>query len=167
MARAGRLPEREGLFAEQCAANHRSRERRCARLEHQRLCDESTLYDQQPLSTSAPEDDIAPIDQDEDGDEWPPFKKVGIFDPFSDDPRLGIRRVVLCPKTFNLLVAGTAGQVIVFELKDEGRPTAPDPRDRRSGERPGLHLEKSRMACRSNKSQSQWWPAISRVRSSS
>ena len=37
------------------------------------------------------EDDIAPIDQDEqdDGDEWPPFKKVGIFDPYSDDPRLG------------------------------------------------------------------------------
>ena len=35
------------------------------------------------------EDDIAPIDQDEDGDEWPPFKKIGIFDPFSDDPRLG------------------------------------------------------------------------------
>lgn len=35
------------------------------------------------------EDDIAPIDQDEDGEEWPPFKKVGIFDPFSDDPRLG------------------------------------------------------------------------------
>lgn len=26
---------------------------------------------------------------------------------------------MLCPKTFNLLVAGTAGQVIVFELKDE------------------------------------------------
>lgn len=35
------------------------------------------------------EDDITPIDQDEDGEEWPPFKKVGIFDPFSDDPRLG------------------------------------------------------------------------------
>jgi len=67
------------------------------------------------------EDDIAPIDQDEqdDGDEWPPFKKVGVFDPYSDDPRLGIRKIVLCPKTFNLLVAGTAGQVIIFELKDE------------------------------------------------
>lgn len=65
------------------------------------------------------EDDIAPIDGDEQDDEWPPFKKVGVFDPYSDDPRLGIRRIVLCPKTFNLLVAGTAGQVIVFELKDE------------------------------------------------
>lgn len=88
------------------------------------------------------EDDIAPIDGDEqdDGDEWPPFKKVGVFDPYSDDPRLGenwqyfccciiliikisislgVRRVVLCPKTFNLLVAGTSGQVILFELKDE------------------------------------------------
>jgi len=68
------------------------------------------------------DDDLAPIDSDEqnyDGDEWPPFKKVGIFDPFSDDPRLGIRIVILCPKTFNLLVAGTAGQIVLFELKDE------------------------------------------------
>lgn len=56
---------------------------------------------------------------EQDGDEWPPFKKVGIFDPYSDDPRLGIRKVVLCPRTFNLLVAGTAGQVIIFELKED------------------------------------------------
>jgi len=67
------------------------------------------------------EDDIAPIDQDElcDSDQWLPLKQKGVFDPYSDDPRLGIRKLVLCPKTFNLLVAGTAGQVIVFELRDD------------------------------------------------
>ncbi|KAK4337043.1 hypothetical protein RND71_043391 [Anisodus tanguticus] len=68
------------------------------------------------------DDDIVPIDSDDqnyDADEWPPFKKVGVFDPYSDDPRLGIRKVVLCLKKFSLLIAGTSGQVLVFELKEE------------------------------------------------
>ena len=84
-------------------------------------CAMSPLFTINTAKYFGTEDDIAPIDGDldEQDDEWPPFKKVGIFDPYSDDPRLGVRRIVLCPKTFNLLVAGTAGQVIVFELKDE------------------------------------------------
>ncbi|RWS15422.1 Lethal(2) giant larvae-like protein, partial [Dinothrombium tinctorium] len=69
-------------------------------------------------------DDICNIDGDdvpltEEELDWPPFRKVGTYDPFSDDVRLSIRKVVLCPLNNILVVAGTAGQVLVFSLKDE------------------------------------------------
>ena len=35
-----------------------------------------------------------------------------------DDPRLGIRRLDMCPKTGALVVGGTAGQVMVFIVSD-------------------------------------------------
>uniref|UniRef100_A0A3B3UM15 LLGL scribble cell polarity complex component 1 n=1 Tax=Poecilia latipinna TaxID=48699 RepID=A0A3B3UM15_9TELE len=52
-------------------------------------------------------------------EEWPPFRKVGCFDPYSDDPRLGIQKISLCKYSSKLVVAGTAGQVIVLALNDE------------------------------------------------
>ncbi|XP_006886435.1 PREDICTED: lethal(2) giant larvae protein homolog 2 [Elephantulus edwardii] len=52
-------------------------------------------------------------------DDWPPLRKVGSFDPYSDDPRLGIQKIVLCKYSGHLAVAGTAGQVLVMELNDE------------------------------------------------
>ncbi|OXB76957.1 UNVERIFIED_CONTAM: hypothetical protein H355_014779 [Colinus virginianus] len=52
-------------------------------------------------------------------DEWPPLRKVGTFDPYSDDPRLGIQKIYLCKYSGYLAVAGTAGQVLVMELNDE------------------------------------------------
>lgn len=52
-------------------------------------------------------------------EEWPPFRKVGCFDPYSDDPRLGIQKISLCKYSGKLVVAGTAGQVIVMVLGDE------------------------------------------------
>ncbi|CAJ1076498.1 lethal(2) giant larvae protein homolog 1 [Xyrichtys novacula] len=52
-------------------------------------------------------------------EEWPPFRKVGCFDPYSDDPRLGIQKINLCKYSNKLVVAGTAGQVIVLGLNDE------------------------------------------------
>ncbi|XP_066560949.1 LLGL scribble cell polarity complex component 2 isoform X2 [Amia ocellicauda] len=51
--------------------------------------------------------------------EWPPFRKVGCFDPYSDDPRLGIQKIHLCKYSGYLAVAGTAGQIVVLELNDE------------------------------------------------
>ncbi|KAK7939844.1 hypothetical protein WMY93_003170 [Mugilogobius chulae] len=65
-----------------------------------------------------------PHDPGEDPDmqqeeEWPPFRKVGCFDPYSDDPRLGIQKISLCKYSNKLVVAGTAGQVIVLGLSDE------------------------------------------------
>ncbi|TKS91705.1 Lethal(2) giant larvae protein -like protein 1 [Collichthys lucidus] len=69
-----------------------------------------------------PSDD--PQDPNDDPDmqqeeEWPPFRKVGCFDPYSDDPRLGIQKISLCKYSNKLVVAGTAGQVIVLGLSDE------------------------------------------------
>lgn len=37
--------------------------------------------------------------------------QVGCFDPYSDDPRLGIQKIHLCKYSGYLIVAGTAGQV--------------------------------------------------------
>uniref|UniRef100_A0A3Q1HSC2 Lethal giant larvae homologue 2 domain-containing protein n=1 Tax=Anabas testudineus TaxID=64144 RepID=A0A3Q1HSC2_ANATE len=69
-----------------------------------------------------PSDD--PQDPSDDPDmqqeeEWPPFRKVGCFDPYSDDPRLGIQKISLCKYSNKLVVTGTAGQVIILGLNDE------------------------------------------------
>ena len=45
----------------------------------------------------------------EEEDEWPPFKKVGQFDPYSDDPRLAVKKVFFCGSTGKLVIGGTAG----------------------------------------------------------
>lgn len=42
------------------------------------------------------------------------FSQVGCFDPYSDDPRLGIQKIHLCKYSGYLTVAGTAGQVTTF-----------------------------------------------------
>lgn len=52
-------------------------------------------------------------------DEWPPFRKTGVFDPYSDDPRLAVKRVVLCPLSGTLVVAGTAGHVVISKFDTE------------------------------------------------
>lgn len=79
----------------------------------------------------SPDDDIAMIDGEEDEalgrtaeeeeeNEWPPFRKVGNFDPYTDDHRLAVRKIALCPVKGVLAVGGTAGQVVVFELATVG-----------------------------------------------
>ena len=40
-----------------------------------------------------------------------PLFQVGCFDPYSDDPRLGVQKIHLCKYSGYLTVAGTAGQV--------------------------------------------------------
>ncbi|KAG8446129.1 hypothetical protein GDO86_013845 [Hymenochirus boettgeri] len=55
-----------------------------------------------------------------DDEDWPPLRKVGSFDPYSDDPRLGVQKIYLCKYSGYLSVAGTAGQILVLELNDEG-----------------------------------------------
>uniref|UniRef100_A0A8C7K0D9 LLGL scribble cell polarity complex component 2 n=1 Tax=Oncorhynchus kisutch TaxID=8019 RepID=A0A8C7K0D9_ONCKI len=67
------------------------------------------------LTDSDPNDNL---NQGTEG-EWPPFRKVGCFDPYSDDPRLGIQKIHLCKYSGYLTVAGTAGQILVLELNDE------------------------------------------------
>ena len=46
-------------------------------------------------------------------DSEPPFRKAGFFDPYSDDPRLGVKKIAMCPKTGQIIVAGTAGHIVV------------------------------------------------------
>lgn len=55
----------------------------------------------------------------------PPFRKAGQFDPYSDDPRLAVKKVQLCPKTGTLIIAGTAGNVVVADF--EATPEEPKP----------------------------------------
>lgn len=45
--------------------------------------------------------------------------KVGTFDPYSDDPRLAIQKLALCPVTKVLVTAGAAGQVVIFNLEGQ------------------------------------------------
>ncbi|XP_074870514.1 LLGL scribble cell polarity complex component 2 isoform X2 [Carettochelys insculpta] len=67
------------------------------------------------LTDADPNDNMNSLGEDE----WPPLRKVGTFDPYSDDPRLGIQKIYLCKYSGYLTVAGTAGQVLVMELNDE------------------------------------------------
>ena len=62
--------------------------------------------------------DSAPHEEN-DEDNWPPFRKVGTFDPYSDDPKLGIQKIILCPLKELLVIAGTAGQVLILTLSDK------------------------------------------------
>ncbi|XP_055585655.1 lethal(2) giant larvae protein [Uranotaenia lowii] len=55
----------------------------------------------------------------------PPFRKAGQFDPYSDDPRLAVKKVQLCPRTGTLIIAGTAGNVVVATL--DPSPEEPGP----------------------------------------
>lgn len=63
-----------------------------------------------------PVDSSEPLDETE-----PPFRKAGLFDPYSDDPRLAVKKISLCPKTGRLIVGGTAGQIVIahFESDDD------------------------------------------------
>jgi lethal(2) giant larvae protein len=45
--------------------------------------------------------------------------QVGTFDPYSDDPRLAVKKVALCPVSGTLVVAGTAGSVIVARMNSD------------------------------------------------
>uniref|UniRef100_A0AAQ4NZH6 LLGL scribble cell polarity complex component 2 n=1 Tax=Gasterosteus aculeatus aculeatus TaxID=481459 RepID=A0AAQ4NZH6_GASAC len=80
------------------------------------------LYPSYKLSTAGVfHTDADPNDNMNQGTEgeWPPFRKVGCFDPYSDDPRLGVQKIHLCKYSGYLTVAGTAGQILVLELNDE------------------------------------------------
>ncbi|XP_036149807.1 lethal(2) giant larvae protein homolog 1 isoform X1 [Monomorium pharaonis] len=63
--------------------------------------------------------DVLEQPPEDDEDEWPPFKKVGIFDPYSDDPRLAVKKVLLCPLSSTLVIAGTAGHIITAVISSE------------------------------------------------
>lgn len=45
--------------------------------------------------------------------------QVGVYDPYSDDPRFGIQRLAFDAKEGILLVAGAAGQSTVWTLHED------------------------------------------------
>ncbi|XP_028172774.1 lethal(2) giant larvae protein isoform X4 [Ostrinia furnacalis] len=57
-------------------------------------------------------------DSQNDEEEWPPFRRVGSFDPYSDDPRLAVKRVILCPLSGMLTIGGAAGHIVIASLKN-------------------------------------------------
>ncbi|XP_012284350.1 lethal(2) giant larvae protein homolog 1 isoform X2 [Orussus abietinus] len=63
--------------------------------------------------------DVLEQPPEDEEDEWPPFRKVGTFDPYSDDPRLAVKKVLLCPISATLVIAGTAGHVITATVSSE------------------------------------------------
>jgi lethal(2) giant larvae protein len=46
---------------------------------------------------------------------------VGTFDPYSDDPRLSIVKIALCPLSETLVLGGSAGQVVALQFERERR----------------------------------------------
>ncbi|XP_034830505.1 lethal(2) giant larvae protein homolog 1 isoform X3 [Maniola hyperantus] len=56
-------------------------------------------------------------DSQNDEEEWPPFRRIGTFDPYSDDPRLAVKRVLLCPLSGMLTIGGAAGHIVIASLK--------------------------------------------------
>jgi lethal(2) giant larvae protein len=59
-----------------------------------------------------------------DDDDWPPFKKVGAYDPFSDDPSFTVQRVSMCANTGTLVIGGSAGQTLVCTLRTSADDTS-------------------------------------------
>lgn len=49
------------------------------------------------------------------------YCQVGTFDPYSDDPRLAIQKLALCALSETLVAAGSAGQVLIFNMERQER----------------------------------------------
>lgn len=69
-------------------------------------------------------DDDIHDNQEQLDDSEPPFRKAGLFDPYSDDPRLAVKRLAFCPRTGQLIVAGTAGNVVIAALDHKSSESA-------------------------------------------
>ena len=58
-------------------------------------------------------------------DEWPPFKRRGIFESFCDDPRFSVDKIIFNEKTGTLAIGGRAGHVLVYEFHDHWETCEP------------------------------------------
>ena len=57
------------------------------------------------------------IDGEDEG--WPHLRKVGLYDPFCDDQRLGVQKIYFDAAEKILAVGGHGGQVIVLDINNE------------------------------------------------
>lgn len=76
-------------------------------------------YNSSVLFKTEESEDPPPENDELSNEEWPPFRSVGSFDPYSDDPRLAVKKVLLCPLSSSLVTAGTAGHVITAKICSE------------------------------------------------
>ncbi|KAH7732082.1 lethal giant larvae [Aphelenchoides avenae] len=56
-------------------------------------------------------------DEDDNDPNWPPFRKVGLYDPFADDTRLAVSKLSFDPDTGEIVVGGRSGHTIAYELQ--------------------------------------------------
>lgn len=40
---------------------------------------------------------------------------MGSYDPYTDDPRLAVKKVLFCPENNLIFIGGTAGQVVILD----------------------------------------------------
>ncbi|WKY00514.1 hypothetical protein Q1695_014951 [Nippostrongylus brasiliensis] len=59
--------------------------------------------------------------------EWPPFKKVGEFDPFCDGAGLSIQRIAFDEKCGQIVVGCRGGQVLIYSLEETEKGLTPHP----------------------------------------
>ncbi|KAK6765908.1 hypothetical protein RB195_025679 [Necator americanus] len=57
--------------------------------------------------------------------DWPPFKKIGDYDPFCDDAGLSIQRVAFDEKSGHIVIGARAGHVFLYTLEETERELTP------------------------------------------
>ncbi|KAK5968799.1 Lethal(2) giant larvae protein [Trichostrongylus colubriformis] len=57
--------------------------------------------------------------------EWPPFKKVGEYDPFCDEAGLSIQRIAFDEKSGHIIVGCRGGHVLVYSLEEDEKELTP------------------------------------------
>ncbi|KAF1743960.1 hypothetical protein MXB_1502 [Myxobolus squamalis] len=45
-------------------------------------------------------------------------KKMGFYDPYCDDQRFSIQKLIICEKSYTLIVGGSAGNVLIYTLNN-------------------------------------------------
>ncbi|VDM76168.1 unnamed protein product [Strongylus vulgaris] len=78
-----------------------------------------TLEAEQPCDSDTSDDEFQIT-----GD-WPPFKKVGEYDPFCDDAGLSVQRLAFDEKSGHIVVGGRAGHVLLYTLEEVEREMTP------------------------------------------
>ncbi|ETN83467.1 LLGL2, partial [Necator americanus] len=94
----------------------------CKELFYERLFvkEKETLEKEQAACDTDTSDDEFQITGD-----WPPFKKIGDYDPFCDDAGLSIQRVAFDEKSGHIVVGARAGHVFLYTLEETERELTP------------------------------------------
>ena len=62
------------------------------------------------------------VDGEDEG--WPHLRKVGVYDPFCDDQRLGVQKIYFDAGAKILAVGGHGGQIVVLDVNKEEKNVA-------------------------------------------